>query len=154
MVARTVLPDGSVELSAPEARLRLTRLKPGVILLTQLGNDDDMTRAVFPEFSNEIKRHGPLTVFADVRGIRRMSSEIRDFSLSWGRQNRDEIEGATILVGSKIVDMAMSILAMLLGGGLIKVMSDVPTFEELIRKVSPAFARLPVLPAPPSRDTK
>jgi hypothetical protein len=149
MVTRTILADGAIELSSPEARLRITRLKPGVILLTQLGNDDDVTRASFPEFEQEILRGGSLTVFADVRGIRRMSSEVRDFSLSWGRRHRDQIHHATILVGSKIVDMAMSILAMLLGGGLIKVVSDVQTFEELLRKASPEFGSLPVLEPPP-----
>src|SRR5690348_9066369 len=104
-----------------------------------------MTRAAFPEFEQEILQAGPLTVFADVRGIRRMSSEVRDFSLSWGRRHRDDIRNATILVGSKIVDMAMSILAMLLGGGLIKVVSDPAAFLELIRKVDPQFAALPEL---------
>jgi hypothetical protein len=151
MVTRVLLPDGSVELSAPEARLRITRLKPGVILLTQLGNDDDVTRAAFPEFEQEILRAGPLTVFADVRGIRRMSSDVRDFSLSWGRRHRDDVRHATILVGSKIVDMAMSILAMLLGGGLIKVVSDKPTFEDFIRKTCPEFKVLPDIPPPAGR---
>jgi hypothetical protein len=148
MVTRTLLPDGSVELSAPGARLRVTRLKPGVVLLTQVGNDDDVTRASFVEFEQEIVRSRRLTVFADVRGIRRMSPEVRDFSLSWGRRHRDDVRHATILVGSKVVDMAMSILAMLLGGGLITVVSDPLTFEELVRKKCPDFQGLPEIPPP------
>lgn len=151
MVTRTKLADGSIELSAPGALLRLTRLRPGVVLLVQLGNDDDMTRAVFTDFEEEIRNAGSLTVFADVRHIRRMSPELRDFSLSWGRRNRSEIRLATILVGSKIVDMAMSILAMLLGGGLIKIVSDARLFEELVRKKVPEFGGLPSLTAPPAQ---
>lgn len=149
MVTRTTLADGSIELGAPDASLRLTRLRPGVLLLVQVGNDDDMTRAAFSDFEEEIRRAGRITVFADVRGIRRMTPELRDFALSWGRRNRDEIDRATILVGSKIVDMAISILAMLLGGGLIKIVSDVQTFEDLVRKKVPGFAGLqPSAPAP------
>lgn len=151
MVTRTTLADGSIELGAPDARLRLTRLRPGIVLLVQLGNDDDMTRALLGEFEEEIKRAGSLTVFADVRHIRRMSPEVRDYTLSWGRRNRSEVELATILVGSKLVGMAMSILAMLLGGGLIKIVSDVRTFEELVRRKVPEFGGLPALTALPAR---
>jgi hypothetical protein len=148
MVTRTIGANGSIELVASGARTRITRLRPGIVLLTQIGDDEAMTRATAEELEQEIQRSGRLTIFVDVRGVPHMSSGVRDFSLSWGRLHRPEVERATILVGSKVVGITMSLLAMVLGGGLIKVVSDARTFEELVRDKVPEFGVLPESPAP------
>jgi hypothetical protein len=147
MVNRMTAADGSIEFVGPTARLGMARLRPGVILLTQVGDDEAVTRAMAGEIEEEIQRSGSLTMFADIRGVLHMSPEVRDFSLSWGRRHRSDIKLATILVGSKVVAMAMSLLAMVLGGGLIKIVSDVRTFEELVRDKVPEFGGLPAAPA-------
>jgi hypothetical protein len=148
MVTRTIGTNGSIELAAHDARASVTRLRPGIVLLTHIGDDEAVTRAVAGELEREIQYSGRLTIFVDVRGIPHMGSGVRDFCLSWGRLHRSEVELATILVGSKLVGITMSLLAMVLGGGLIKVVSDVHTFEELVRKQVPEFVGLSANPAP------
>jgi len=50
-------------------------------------------------------------------------------------------------VGSKILEMALSIITMLVGGGVLKVHSRPQTFLDLIKKTYPKLSELPRIPA-------
>ena len=129
--------------------MRLIPLARGVVLLVQVGNSDAVTLASFEELTAEMRRAGSLTVFADARGTKRMSPEIRDAAVKWANENRSSLRTTTVLVGSKLMEMAMSVLAMLVGGGLMKTVSELSEFERRIRQHAPNFSGLPELEAPP-----
>jgi hypothetical protein len=130
--------------------MRVIPLAPGVLLLTQVGSSDAVTLASFDELTDEIRRAGSLTVFADARATKRMSSELRDAAVTWATEHRSRLRTTTVLVGSKLMDMALSVLAMLVGGGLIKIVSELTSFENRIRQHAPNFPGLPVLETPPN----
>ena len=129
--------------------MRVVPLARGVVLLTQVGNSDAVTLASFNELTAEIRRAGSLTVFADARWTKRMSSELRDTAMKWAAEHRSSLRTTTVLVASKLMEMALSVLAMLVGGGLVKTVSEVTVFERLIRQHAPNFSGLPELEAPP-----
>ena len=129
--------------------MRIAPLARGVVLLTQVGNSDAVTLASFEELTAEMRRAGSLTVFADARWTKRMSPEIRDAAVKWATEHRSSLRTTTVLVGSKLMDMALSVLAMLIGGGLVKAVSEPTEFERRIRVHAPNFAGLPELEAPP-----
>ena len=150
MVTRRIRADGSVELIAPGARALITRLAPGVLLLLQNGQNDEVTLSLFGELTAEIRQAGSLTVFADARTTKRLAPEVRDKALAWAKEHRPHLRTTTVLVASKLMDMALSVLAMLIGGGLIKIVSTLPDFENRIRAHAPNFQRLPELEPPPT----
>jgi hypothetical protein len=125
--------------------MRITRLKLGVLLVSQVGQNDDIVLALFDELETELGRAGTLMVFADARVQKRMSPAVRDAAVKWGQKHRAQVGGSVILVSSKLMDMALSILAMLLGGGMMKVVSNEAEFERLIREKAPDFRGLPRL---------
>ena len=129
--------------------MRVIPLAPGVLLLTQVGHSDAVTLASFNELTAEIYRAGSLTVFADARWTKRMSSELRDAAVTWATAHRSSLRTTTVLVGSKLMDMALSVLAMLVGGGLLKIVSELASFENRIRQHAPSFGGLPELDPPP-----
>jgi len=58
-----------------------------------------------------------------------------------------------MLVRSRIMDMARSVLGMVVGGGMIKAHSDVGQFEALISEQVPRFRHLPTFAdLPPMLD--
>ncbi|HVR18369.1 MAG TPA: hypothetical protein VMS65_01690 [Polyangiaceae bacterium] len=129
--------------------MRIVPLARGVVLLTQVGNNDAVTLASFGELTAEIRRAGSLTVFADARWTKRMSPELRDTAVKWAAEHRSSLRTTTVLVASKLMDMALSVLAMLVGGGLVKTVSEPTEFERRIRQHAPNFSGLPELEAPP-----
>jgi hypothetical protein len=129
--------------------MRIVPLAKGVLLLTQVGNSDAVTLASFEELTAEMRRSGSLTVFADARWTKRMSPELRDTAVKWATEHRSSLRQTTVLVGSKLMDMALSVLAMLVGGGLVKSVSELSEFERRIRVHAPSFSGLPELEAPP-----
>lgn len=150
MITRRVNQDGSVDLSAPGARALVIRLAPGVVFLSQAGQNDSVTLALFDELTTEIRRSGSLRVFADARGMKRMTAEVREKSLAWAKEHRAHLGSAMVLVESKLMDMALSVLAMLIGGGLLKSVSVLADFEAKVREHAPHLKRLPELEPPPA----
>jgi len=50
-----------------------------------------------------------------------------------------------VLVRSKLIEMAMSVVAMLVGGGVIKMYSRPQTFLDLVRQTAPKIVKLPTI---------
>ena len=152
MITRRVKQAGSVDLSAPGARALVVRLAPGIVFLVQAGQNDTVTLALFDELAAEIRRSGSLSVFADARAMKRMSTEVREQALAWAKEHRSHLRSATVLVESKLMDMALSVLGMLIGGGLLKSVTVLADFEAKLREHVPHLQRLPELePLPAAR---
>jgi hypothetical protein len=149
--SRQLQADGSVLISGRAIRFRVAVLNPGYVLLTASGGranhpeDAQAETLMIAELDRELRRAGVLTVFADLRQTSRMSAESREVASSWMRQNRSALKGSHVLVGSKLLEMAMSIVGMLVGGGILKVYSQPRAFLDVVRAVAPALTELPVV---------
>ena len=145
--------DGSLLFVGAALRLRLVILKPGFVLVTAHGEalgerDRQAELAITAELDRELERAGTLTVFADLRQSPRMPAKSRDMMAQWLRRHQARLNVSHVLVHSKFMEMAMSIVAMLVGGGMIKVYSKADVFLSLVRKVAPKLTELPSVPGP------
>jgi hypothetical protein len=126
-------------------------LSSGVLLLTGSGSrsssaeDGRAELALLKELDSELKRAGTLTVFADLREMPRMSAQSRDLAATWMRENRANIKASHVLVRSKLVEMALSIVGMLVGGGILKLYSRPDAFLDLVREAAPKVTALPTM---------
>jgi hypothetical protein len=150
---RRIRPDGVVLLVGTTIQFRVAVLNPGVILLTGGGSrsaspeDAQAELAMLKELDSELQRASSLTVFADLREMPRMSAQSRDVATTWMRDNRPKIKASHVLVRSKLVEMAMSIVGMVVGGGILKLYSRPDVFLGLIRASAPQLTALPTLSA-------
>lgn len=148
---RQLQPDGSVLFSGTNLRVRIAVLKPGCVLATAAGEvldarDAGAEDAVLAELDAELERAGTLTLFADLRDSPRMPAKSREKIALWMRRHQARLAPSHALVGSKLLEMALSIVTMLVGGGLLSVYSRPQAFLDLVKKVSPKLAALPRLP--------
>ena len=149
---RQVQPDGSVLFCGPNLRVRVAVLKPGVVLATAHGEviDDEDVRAeaaLLLECDRELERAGSFMIFADLRESPRMPSASRERVAQWTRRHQARLLPSHMLVRSKLLEMALSIITMLVGSGLFKVHTNPQTFLALVKKVAPKLNELPRIPA-------
>jgi hypothetical protein len=143
--------DGSVVLFGTAIRVRVAVLKPGFVLVTADGEalterDMRVEQDITAELDRELERAGQLTVFADLRESPRMPAKSRAMIAQWMRRHQVRLNTSHVLVHSKVMEMAMSIVAMLVGGGLVKIYSKPDVFLGLLRKVAPKMTELPSVP--------
>ncbi len=154
--------DGSVVFFGTALRLRVAALKPGFVLITALGEaltERDMRaeQGMIAELDRELEQAGQLTVFADLRESPRMPAASRDLIANWLRRHQVRLNTSHVLVHSKIMEIAMSVVAMLVGGGMVKVYSKADVFLGLVRKAAPKLpdmeSELPSVPGKSDRGT-
>ena len=148
-----VQPDGAVLFSGTSLRVRVFVIKPGFVLATATGEvtdavDGSIEDGVLAEFDAELERAGSLTLFVDLRGSPRIPAESREKLALWLRRHQARFMPSHALVGSKLLEMALSIITMLVGGGVFKVHSRPQSFLDLVKKVAPKVTELPQVPAP------
>jgi hypothetical protein len=129
-------------------RIRIATLKPGFVLVTAYGEalterDQRAEQAMTAELDGELERAGQLTVFADLRESPRMPAKSRDLIAKWMRRHQVRLNTSHVLVHSKLMEVALSIVAMLVGGGMVKIHSKADVFLGLVRKVAPKLTELP-----------
>ena len=144
-------PDGSVLFRGTHLRVRLAVLKPGVVLVSAHGEvadatDSDIEAALLGALDHELERAGTLTVFADLRESARMPAASRGKIARWMRRHQSRILPSHVLVQSKLIEMALSAITMLVGGGLFKIHTKPQPFFDLLKKVAPKLIELPRVP--------
>lgn len=143
-VERTVLSDGTIRLTTAGHAVFLQRLRPGVLLLATQGTEASRTRgALMRELESEIAASGPIALFADMRGSTRVDAAGRDEWAAFGKKHRTDLRRVVMLMQSRLVEMAISVLGLFVGGGLVKTVSDERAFAEAIAQDVPGFNRLP-----------
>jgi hypothetical protein len=93
-----------------------------------------MTRAMPPG--------GTLIAFVNLSAQTGQASDAREWWAEWAKAHRGQLECTHILVRNRIMDMAISVLGMLIGGG-IKAHSEQASFEAAITAAVPGFRQLP-----------
>lgn len=144
---RETLNDGTVVYSDDTGRAVLQRLAPGVLLLTSIGEFQvSFTNGPMQDFDREIAEHGSLAMYLNLLERKAVASSSRKPWTEWAAKNRNKIR-VHVLMKSKLVGMAITVMAMLAGGLQLTTYSDVAELERAIARDVPSFRRLPPLPA-------
>ncbi len=147
--ARERLDESTLVLRSERFTLVLKRLAPGKILLTGIGYEDGGTfDALTAELQAEADRApGGVTIYCDLWEETGMSPDSRERWGKWSRDTARPIVGTHILVRSKIVDMAISLIGLFVGGsGQIQSYADPQKLERVIARDVPGFRGLPRYP--------
>ena len=150
---RRVQSDGALLLFGTNLRVRVAVLKAGVVLASAHGQvvdaeDSRVEAELLLEFDRELERAGSLTVFADLRESPHMPAASRKQIAAWTRRHQTRLLPSHVLVRSKLIEMALAMLTMLVGGGLFKIHTDAQDFLALVRKAAPKLSTLPAIPEP------
>ena len=151
---RRVQPDGAVLFTGTDLCVRAQVLKPGFMLITVVGGaksieDFAVERAVLREMDLELDRSGMLTIFCDLREMTRMAADSRDAFGAWGKKQQKRINASHVLIRSKLIEMATTLISVL-AGGILKSYTRPQSFLDALRAQAPKLTTLPVV-EPPSK---
>jgi hypothetical protein len=145
-INKTVMTDGSVRIEGGGHVAVVTRLRPGSLLIVEEGTQNPETRALMMrEVDRELASGAPISVFVDLRGSNRLDAEGRDAWSEYGKRRKSSIRRVVLLVRSKLLEMAFSLVGLFVGGGLIRVVSREADLVDAIREEVPSFRGLPSL---------
>jgi len=74
----------------------------------------------------------------------------RDWWADWVEQNRAQLTTTHMLIRSRMMDMAISVLVMIIGSDMIRTHSRLASFEALVAQRVPGFRGLPSYPDLPA----
>jgi hypothetical protein len=144
---RQKLSDGTIIYTGGGGSGVLRRLAPGVLLLSvHDAFAAPPTEGPMRDFEAELEQAGKLTLFLDLSNRKTISAGSREGWAGWVRKNQGRLS-SHVLVKSKLVDMAISVIVMMAGGLSVKSYTDVIEFEAAIAKEVPGFEHLPSPPA-------
>ena len=136
---REQLEDGGWLLSRARAQVCFRVPKPGVVVIGAGGPGDTvLDDAVFAMLEEEIRRSSPLKIFADLASQTRVAGETREKASAWAKGHRQHIAATHLLVRSRIVEMAFSVIGMLVGGHF-KFYSNEVEFYSVLRAEVPGL---------------
>jgi hypothetical protein len=134
MFERVVEADGAVRLKTERCEILVWRLRPRVLLMRIEGYDGgDFGNAPFDELRSEIQNFKSVDLFVDLSAAFGARTPVREQWTEWFRANQDVLRRVHILVGSRFIEMAVT-LAKLFSrtGELIQIYSSPQVFEEAI----------------------
>jgi hypothetical protein len=143
--------DGAVLFVGPNLRVRVAVLKPGVVLASAHGEviglqDAGVEAAVLGELDRELECAGTLTVFADLRQSPRLPAISREKLAQWARRHKGRLLKCHVLVQSQLLEMAMSLVTMFVGGDVLETHARPQAFLAMVKKVAPTLTTLPSVP--------
>lgn len=142
---RSVLADGSRCFRTSKFTQVITALAPGSLLVTGIGyNSGECAPLVTAELSRAIPSGGKLSAFVNLSEQSGQASIAREWWADWVKQHRPELTTTHMFIRSKMMDMAVSVLVMLIGSEMIRTHSTRSTFEAAIAERVRGFRTLPV----------
>ena len=105
----------------------------------------EIDRAMMDAVSAEIERRDFASLFVDARGQRRVHAETKEYSSTWFRRHKGQV-AVHVLLSSKLIDMAISVMRMLTRTPL-RTYSDEDLWLEALRHEAPSFV-------PPSSEIR
>ena len=149
---REVHADGSTLIAGLNLRLRVAQLRPGLLLVTARGeaidaDDVSVETELLELFEAELQRAGELTLFADLRESPRMPAVSRERYTLWTKAHADRKLQAHVLARSALLEMAMSVLSLLIGGDRVQVTVNQAGFLKRLQALVPELTELPPAPA-------
>jgi len=142
---RSVLADGSQCFRTSKFTQVFSLLAPGVVLVTGIGyNSGQCAPLLTAELSRAIPAGGKLSAFVNLSDQTGQASVARDWWGDWAKQNRPQLATTHMFVRSRMMDMAISVLVMIIGSEMIRTHSLRTTFEAAIAERVRGFRSLPL----------
>lgn len=139
MLNREHLVDGGWLLTSARAQVYFGVPKPGVVVIGASGMGDPLVDdAVFAMLEEEVRCCSPIKIFADLTAQTRTAGDAREKASAWARRHRQDVAATHLLVRSKLVEMAFSVIGMLVGGHF-KLYSSEDDFYSILRAEVPGF---------------
>lgn len=144
VTSRSTLADGSLCFRTSKFTQVIGTLAPSYVLVAGIGyNDGRCAPLTTAELDRLLARDGKLTAFVDLSRQTGQASIAREWWADWAKRNRPALQGTHMLVKNRLMDMAISVLGMLVGGG-IHSYSSTAAFEAVIAQAVPGFRHLPL----------
>jgi hypothetical protein len=144
---RSLLADGSQCFRTSKFTQVISPLGPGSVLVTGIGyNSGECAPLVTAELSRAIPAVGKLSAFVNLSDQTGQASVAREWWADWAKQNRAQLTTTHMFVRSRMMDMAISVLVMLVGSEMVKTHSSRSTFEAVIAERVRGFRGLPSYP--------
>jgi hypothetical protein len=141
MIERTTSPEGRVELRSSRGAFTLSTEAPRVHLATFSGHcDTALGDAAMEEFTRLLPPRGEVLIFTDCEHMIGYDTEVRVRFTEWAKRYRDRIGLGQVLLKSKIVAMAVSVVALATGRPSI-VQSKRSAFEKALADAVAATTR-------------
>jgi hypothetical protein len=116
MIQRTVLPDGRIELWSSRGSFLLSVKTPLVSLATFCGHcNPALGDAAIEELTKILPRRGHALIFSDCEKMTGYDTGVRVRFTEWSIKNKDRIGVGQVLLRSKIVAMAVSVVSLATG---------------------------------------
>jgi hypothetical protein len=116
MLEVKTFPDGRVEVASPRGSFGLSAEAPGIYLATFHGHCDiALGEASIEELTRILPARGKALIFTDCEQMTGYDSEVRVRYTEWAKRYQDRIGPGQILLRSKIVAMAVSVVALATG---------------------------------------
>ncbi len=144
---RSTLADGSHCFRTCKFTQLMTQLAPGSMLLTGIGyNSGESTPLITAELARAIPVGGKLNVFVNLSRQTGQAKTAHQWWADWVKLNRAQLNTTHIFVSSRLMDMAVSVLVMIVGGGIVSTHSSLKSFEAAIAERVRGFRGLPSYP--------
>jgi|GEM_PF-1532523 len=144
---RSVLADGSQCFQTSKFTQVVSQLGPGSMLVTGIGyNSGECAPLVTAELTRAIPARGQLSAFVNLSEQTGQASIAREWWADWAKQNRSQLGTTHMFVRSRMMDMAISVLVMIIGSEMIRTHSTRTTFEAAIAERVHGFRALPSYP--------
>jgi hypothetical protein len=122
-------------------------LSDEVLLVTMAGRGSvEVDNHVMAQIDSMLQVSHRIRLYCDMRGFTRMAPGTKETSVAWGKKTNGRVQ-THILVNSRIVEMALSVLSML-SGNPIKMFSNEMQFSMCLHGEGFGIVPLPYL-APP-----
>lgn len=139
--------DGGILLRDEACVARLETLSEEVLLVTMAGRGSvKVDNHVMAQIDKMLEVSHKVRLYCDMRGFTRMAPGTRETAVAWGKGTDGRVL-AHVLVNSKIVEMALSVVSML-SGNPIKMFSNETQFSMCLHREGFGIVPLPYL-APP-----
>ena len=134
---KQILPDGRVQFSSPTCTFVFEWLTPAAILIVINGTDTgQFGPLILDEIRAEISRKGSIELFVDARGAVSASLHVSQEWRLFFTQHQRSLKHVHILVGSKFIELVVSIAQHLSRtGDLIQVYDSATTFDNLVARI-------------------
>jgi hypothetical protein len=123
-----------LRLAAGAATMVLTRLGPGIILMSATGHDvGQFGDEPFEWLEQEMGRHGSIEVFVDTREMFNATQTVADGWSNWISRHRSRLKRMSLLTSSKYVQMTLEVAKLFSRTGeLMRIYTDAPAFSDAI----------------------
>ena len=133
--------DGTVVIEGDRGTARMSRLAPGMLSYVCSGYfPATYAQPMIAVADREMRFHGSVVMITDAWELSSVDSGYREAWTAWFKAHKQSFR-MTLLVRSKLMEMAASLANLFTGLSVVTTYSKVPDWERAVRRDVPGFQR-------------